>query len=70
MKEVVKDLNRLAGENKFNSLEKIRQILLTNEPFTQENDILTPTMKIKRNVAKILFAKEIEDMYAKPVINV
>lgn len=45
------DLKRLADENKFNSLERPKQLILTMDPFTVENEILTPTMKLKRNVA-------------------
>jgi long-chain acyl-CoA synthetase len=68
-KTIVQDLNKLAGENKFNSLEKIKQLHLVIDPFTIENDLLTPTMKVKRNVAKKVFDKEINDLYTKPVIN-
>jgi long-chain acyl-CoA synthetase len=67
-KEILADLNRLAVENKFSGLEKIKQIHLTLDPFTIENDILTPTMKIKRNIARKIFDKEIAEMYAKPII--
>lgn len=48
---VYDDLCSLAIANKFNSLEKPKQITLLIEPFSQDNDILTPTMKIKRNIA-------------------
>ena len=60
-------MNRLAAENKFNSLEKIKHVLLTLDLFTQENDLLTPTMKIKRNIAKKVFEKEIQQLYARPI---
>ena len=60
---VLADVHRLATVNKFNSLEKPKQITLLLEPFTIENDILTPTMKLKRNIAKIKFQKEIDAMY-------
>jgi long-chain acyl-CoA synthetase len=52
---VFDDLMKLAAENKFNSLEKPKQIALMKEPFTIENDLLTPTMKLKRNVAQKVF---------------
>ena len=50
--EVYDDLIRLAVGNKFNSLEKPKQIYLLKDPFTVEDDFLTPTMKLKRNIAK------------------
>jgi long-chain acyl-CoA synthetase len=49
------DLLRLAGENKLSSLEKPKAIHLTLDPFTIENDIITPTFKLKRNVAKKVY---------------
>jgi len=52
---VYDDLIRLANTNKFNSLEKPKQISLLMEPWTIENDILTPTMKLKRNIAKKIY---------------
>ena len=45
------DLKALATKNKLNSLEKPKQLILLTEPFSIENGILTPTMKIKRNIA-------------------
>ena len=43
---------RIADENKFNSLEKPKQIHLIKDMWTIEEDMLTPTMKTKRNIAK------------------
>ena len=57
---VYDDLMRLAGENKCNSLEKPKQILLISEPWTDQNDYLTPTMKMKRNIAKVKLQAEID----------
>ena len=53
----------LANANKFNGLEKPKQIKLLKDPFSIENDILTPTMKMKRNVATKFFQKEIDELY-------
>lgn len=52
---IAADVNRLAIEKKFNSLEKPKQFTLILDPFTVENDILTPTMKLKRNIAKAIY---------------
>ncbi len=53
-----------AKEYALNSLERIKAIYLTPEPFTVDNDIITPTFKIKRNIAKKVFAEQITQMYA------
>jgi long-subunit acyl-CoA synthetase (AMP-forming) len=37
--------------------------LITTREFTVENNTLTPTMKLKRNDAKIMFLKEIKELY-------
>ena len=52
---IMTDFNTLAAKNKFNSLEKPKWLILRREPFSIENEILTPTMKIKRNIAKKVF---------------
>lgn len=62
---VLKDLYEVATKNRLNSLEKPKQIWLTYELFDAEkNEILTTTAKMKRNVARAYFKKEIEEMYA------
>ena len=48
----MRDFTKLANESKFNGLEKPKQITLLEEPFSAENGLLTPTMKLRRNVAK------------------
>lgn len=57
LKETVfADLKKLADENKFNALERPYNMFLTTEPFTMENNLLTPTFKMKRNIAREQFA--------------
>lgn len=63
-KAVSDNLLELAKANKFSGLEKVKKLYLTADPFTIENDILTPTMKIKRNIAKKVYQAEIDKMYA------
>ena len=53
-----------AKEHNLTSLEKIKAVFLSPEPFTVDNNIVTPTMKTKRNVAKTYFKDAIEKMYA------
>lgn len=51
-KNVYDSIIAIAKENNFNSLEKPKQIFLVKDMWTIESDMLTPTMKTKRNVAK------------------
>lgn len=66
-KAVIADLNALAAKNKLSGLEKIKQIHIVADQFTIENDILTPSLKIKRNIAKKVYDNEIRELYAKPL---
>jgi long-chain acyl-CoA synthetase len=58
-KDVLADMDKLAKANNFSGLEKIKKVHLTMDAFTIENDLLTPTMKLKRNIAKKVFADQI-----------
>jgi len=62
-KEVYDDMIRLATENKCSSLEKPKEILLTGEAFSIENEILTPTFKLKRNIGRAVYKAQIDEMY-------
>ena len=66
--EVYADIISLCKANKLNSLETPKQFQLLMDPFTVESDILTPTMKLKRNVARKIFAETIKKLYEMPVI--
>jgi long-chain acyl-CoA synthetase len=65
---VHEDCMKLGASNKFNSLEKPKQLKLILDPWTQDNDMLTPTFKLKRNIAKKMYDQEILDLYAAPVL--
>jgi len=49
------DLERLGKEKKLSSLEKPKDIYITIEPFSIENNILTPTFKLKRNIGRDVY---------------
>jgi long-chain acyl-CoA synthetase len=44
--------------------EKIRDFRLLSEPFTVENNMMTPTLKLRRREIERVYADLIEDMYA------
>lgn len=62
-KLVLDDMLRLATENKLSGLEKPKDIYLTLDTFSIENNILTPTFKLKRNIAREVFKPQIDAMY-------
>jgi len=57
--DVVDEVN-----SKLAKYETIKKFVLSPVEFTQENKMLTPTLKVRRKVVMQRFAKEIEDMYA------
>lgn len=62
-KVVLDSIAEVAKAKKFSSLEKPKEIFLTADAFTVENDILTPTFKMKRNVGKKVYQAQIDAMY-------
>ncbi|XP_077868152.1 long-chain-fatty-acid--CoA ligase 6-like [Saccoglossus kowalevskii] len=55
----------IGKESGLKSFEQVKDIFLTSEMFSVENELLTPTLKSKRSVMKKHFADQIADMYAK-----
>ncbi|NCC29313.1 MAG: long-chain fatty acid--CoA ligase, partial [Gammaproteobacteria bacterium] len=47
----------------FPGYAKIRRVTLTLEPWSIDNGLLTPTMKVKRAMVVTRYRDEIEDMY-------
>ncbi|MFC4351130.1 AMP-dependent synthetase/ligase [Fodinicurvata halophila] len=44
-------------------VEKVRRFTITTTPFTVDNDMLTPTMKIRRHVILEQYGKSLESLY-------
>jgi len=66
--EVLDDFNKLASAAKLTSLEKPKQITLLLQPWTEESGMLTPTQKLKRNIATINLSDDIDRMYNEPIM--
>ncbi len=67
-KEVFEQFKRKEAETHMSGLEKVKKIKFHSEAFSVQNDLLTPTFKVKRNVAKKMFEKEIQEMYKGAVL--
>lgn len=63
---VTEHLNELldAVNPKMEAYKRVKKIIVMSEPWSVENEILTPTMKIKRNVLNQLYNDKFEDWYA------
>lgn len=58
-------LERIAAQTRaFPGYAQIRRVLLLKEPWTIDNGLLTPTLKLKRNVLIERFSAQIEALYA------
>tara|TARA_B100000029_G_C17502751_1_gene933253 strand:- start:362 stop:1411 length:1050 start_codon:yes stop_codon:yes gene_type:complete len=58
IKETIERVN-----NKLSTIEKIRKFLLIKEEFTIENDMMTPTLKVRRFKVKEKYKIELEKLY-------
>ena len=45
------------------TIEKVKKIKLTNEEFTIENGMLTPTLKLKRKKILEKYKEDLEKLY-------
>uniref|UniRef100_A0A4W5LC34 AMP-dependent synthetase/ligase domain-containing protein n=1 Tax=Hucho hucho TaxID=62062 RepID=A0A4W5LC34_9TELE len=57
---VQKDIVAVSKKGGLYGFETVRALSLHPEPFTVENDLMTPTFKLKRNEVKKAFLKEID----------
>ena len=60
---VLKDLDKVGRKNKFAGFERVRNIYLYVEPFSIDNELLTPTLKLKRPVAAKRYRAELDALY-------
>ena len=47
----------------LSNIEKIRRVILATEPFTTDNGLLTPTLKIRRHKIKEIYRDDLEALY-------
>jgi long-subunit acyl-CoA synthetase (AMP-forming) len=55
--------NRKINEDRLGTIEKVRAFHLLFESWTPENGLLTPTLKVRREVVMKQYAGEIEKMF-------
>ncbi len=72
------DLAKLVGDKEFraaiqasvdrvnrrlSTIERVRQFILSGEPFSLENEMMTPTLKIRRHVIRQTWGTKLEALY-------
>ncbi|KAG0368592.1 Long chain acyl-CoA synthetase 7 peroxisomal [Gamsiella multidivaricata] len=60
---LLKELAAFGRDSDLKGFEILKNIHLSPEPFFIENDLLTPTFKLKRHTAKAKYGAEIDRMY-------
>ena len=63
-KEILSEMEKVGRKNDFKGFEVIKKVYLSKESFNSENDLATPTMKIKRPNAKKYFKEILDKLYA------
>lgn len=64
-----KDLLKAVGEavtrvnSRLSNIERVRRFTLAKEPFSVENEQMTPTLKIRRHVLKEVYRDDLEGLY-------
>ena len=61
--DIIKEMENHGRKNGLYGFELPKKIYLFKERFSVENQIITPTMKIKRHIAKKIFEEQINKMY-------
>lgn len=61
---VLKEMTTTGRAAKLNGFELAKAVHLTSEQFTAENNLLTPSFKLKRHDAKKKYKAEIDKLYA------
>ncbi|KAF2755598.1 acetyl-CoA synthetase-like protein [Pseudovirgaria hyperparasitica] len=57
------ELEQVARKNKFNSWERVKGLRMFVEPFTVENQLLTPTLKLKRPQTAKMYRDTLDQLY-------
>ena len=60
---VVKELDKVGRKNGFAGYERVRNARLCLEPFTIDNELLTPTLKLKRAQTAKKYRQELDTLY-------
>lgn len=60
---ILTDIQEVGKKNGLFSFEQVKDIFLTPNMFTIENDLLTPTLKTKRSNVESYFKQQLNEIY-------
>jgi len=60
--EIISSEVKKANEG-LSSIEKVRKFIIAKEPFSTDNGLLTPTMKVKRHKVIEIYGETLDDLY-------
>ena len=60
---IIKEMDIFGRQNGLKGFELPKKIFLFKDKFSVENQIITPTMKIRRHIAKKIFEEQINKLY-------
>ena len=61
--EIVKDLDIIGRKLGLKGFEIPKKLRIINEPFSQENNLMTPTMKLKAKNIKNKYSFQLKNLY-------
>jgi len=61
---ILEDIGLLSRSHGLHGFETVRAIHVESRPFSAENDMLTPTFKLKRQKVRDAYEKELDGLYA------
>ena len=48
---------------RLSQIEQVRKFIIADQPFTVDNEQMTPTLKVRRHIVQDVYAKKIENLY-------
>ena len=67
---VLEEMNKVANRSKLMGFEKVKNVYCDSEPWTVENGMLTPTLKLKRDHSKSHYKEVIVQLYKEGMMKV
>lgn len=63
-KEFLKEIENFGKKSDLKGFERVKAVFLSSHEFSVENELLTPTFKLKREAVRELYKDQISEMYS------